>query len=407
MPANNRRVVITGIGMVTSIGIGKDEFFKNLISGTSGIGDVERFDVSKFTLKRAGEIKNFEPESFMPKSFSGKIGRGSQLAVAAAKLAIEDSGIKLKKDRNQNIGIIIGTTMGEIPSMEMIDRFWVEKGEDDVYTTNVMRFPVNNLADNIGYLFNLVGDNCVIPTACAAGNYSIGYAFDLIRTGRRDAMLAGGTDPLSKIAFTGFNRLFAMAPEKCQPFDKNRKGMMIGEGSAVLIIEDLETAQNRKADIYAEILGYGLSCDAFNMTIPSEKGISKVMEKAIKNSGIKKEDADYISAHGTGTGPNDKTESASIKNVFGELAKGIPVSSIKSMLGHTMGTASALEAITCCLAVKNNVIPPTINFETADPECDIDCVPNKARDKEVEIALNNSFAFGGNNACLVVKKFKE
>ena len=405
MPAS-RRVVITGIGAVTSIGIGKDDFWKNLIAGTSGIGEVERFDTSKFTLKRAGEIKGFNPDDFIPKNVSKKIGRGSQLTIAATKLALEDGKLNIGKNEARDIGIIIGTTMGESPSIEVIDRFWAEKGEDDVYASSVAKFPVNNLSDNAGYFFDFSGDNCVIPTACAAGNYSIGYAFDLIRTGRRDVILAGGADPLSRLAFTGFNRLFAMAPEKCQPFDKNRKGMIVGEGAAVLIVESLENAEKRNAKIYAEILGYGLSCDAFNMTIPSEKGIRKVMEKGIRNSGIKKEDVDYISAHGTGTGPNDKAETRAMKDVFGDLAKDIPVSSIKSMLGHTMGTASALEAATCCLAIQNSIIPPTINYETPDPECDLDYVPNKSREKEVNIALNNSYAFGGNNACLVLRKYE-
>jgi 3-oxoacyl-[acyl-carrier-protein] synthase II len=226
----------------------------------------------------------------------------------------------------------------------------------------------------------------------------------MIRTGRCDLVLAGGSDPLSKLAFTGFNRLFAMASDRCQPFDKNRKGMMLGEGGAVLVLEEYSRARARGAKIYAEVLGYGLSCDASNMTIPSEKGVAKVMEKAIRNSRISKRDVDYISAHGTGTGLNDKTESAAIKDVFGDLARSIPVSSIKSMLGHTMGAASAIEAISCCLAIRDGMIPPTMNYETPDGECDLDCVPNEARKKDVRVALNNSFAFGGNNACVVFSK---
>jgi 3-oxoacyl-[acyl-carrier-protein] synthase II len=308
-------------------------------------------------------------------------------------------------DLQDAVAIIIGTTMGEVPSLEMIDRFWTEKGEEDVYVSNVQKFPVNNLADSVASFFKISGQAYVIPTACAAGNYSIGYAFDLIRTGKIDLAFAGGADPLSKLAFTGFNRLFAMAPDKCQPFDKNRRGMMAGEGGAVLLIESLEHARKRDAKIYAEILGYGLSCDAFNMTIQSEKGICKVMEKALRNSGVEKDRVDYISAHGTGTGLNDKTETAAIKAVFGEIASRIPISSIKSMLGHTMGTASVLEAIACCMAIEDSIIPPTINYETPDEDCDIDCVPNKARKKEIRIALNNSFAFGGNNACVALGKF--
>ncbi len=394
------------MGVVSSIGIGKDEFWKNIIAGKSGISEVERFDTSTFPTHCAGEIKGFRADDFMPKEISQNIGRCSQLAIAAAKLALEDGMMNIEKDKTDGLGIIIGTTMGEVPSIEMIDRFWVKDGENGVYSSNVKKFPVNNISDNVASFFGFTGYNYVIPTACAAGNYSIGYAFDIIRTGRQDIMLAGGADPLSRLAFTGFNRLFAMAPEKCQPFDKNRKGMILGEGGAIVLVESLERAKDRGAKIYAEILGYALSCDAHNMTIPSRKGITKVIEKAVNNSGIKKKDVGYISAHGTGTGLNDKTEVASIKEVFGSLAQDIPVSSIKSMLGHTMGTASALEAIACCLAICDGVIPPTINFETPDPECDIDCVPNNSRKKDVRVALNNSFAFGGNNACLAVARYE-
>lgn len=403
MPAS-KRVVITGMGVVSSIGIGKDDFWKSALSGKSGIGEIERFETSEFPMHRAGEIKNFVAEEYMTKTASSLIGRGSQLAIAATRIALDDSQLAVA-DIDQ-IGVIIGTTMGEIPALEIMDKFWTKKGEDDVYSSNVLKFPVNNLSDNVARFFKLTSYSCVIPTACAAGNYSIGYAFDLIRSGRKNLILAGGADPLSRLAFTGFNRLFAMAPEKCQPFDKNRKGMMLGEGGATLLVEGLEHALNRGAKIYAEILGYGLSCDAFNMTIQSEDGIVKVMEKAIRNSGIDKKDVDYISAHGTGTGMNDKTETAAIKKVMGEYASKVPVSSIKSMLGHTMGTASALEAITCCLSIADGMIPPTMNLETPDPECDLDYVPNKARKKKVKIALNNSFAFGGNNACLVLSEYK-
>jgi 3-oxoacyl-[acyl-carrier-protein] synthase II len=246
----------------------------------------------------------------------------------------------------------------------------------------------------------------MISTACAAGNYAIGYGFDLIRMDRADAVFAGGSDPFSRISFTGFNQLSAVAPEKCQPFDKNRKGMMVAEGAGVLIMESLEAALKREAPIYAEILGYGLSCDAQHMTQPSVEGISACMIKATQDAAIEIDEIDYVSAHGTGTAANDRAECAAIKKVFGTRYKQIPVSSIKSMLGHTMGAASALEAITCALVVRNDIIPPTINYETPDPECDVDCVANQARKRIVNIALNNSFAFGGNNASLVLKKFK-
>lgn len=220
-------------------------------------------------------------------------------------------------------------------------------------------------------------------------------------------MMAGGADPFSRIAFTGFNRLFAVAPEKCQPFDRNRKGMMVGEGAGVLFLESSDSAKKRKADIYAEIAGYALSCDAHHMTAPSAEGITQVIRKAMKNSGIDADEVDYISAHGTGTLANDKAECAAAREVFTERCKKIPMSSIKSMLGHTMGAASAIEAIACCLAIKESIVPPTINYEIPDPECDIDCVPNKARKQPVKVALNNSLAFGGNNACLVVRRYEE
>jgi len=244
----------------------------------------------------------------------------------------------------------------------------------------------------------------LLPTACAAGNYAIGYGFDQLQLGRADVMIVGGADAMSRIAFTGFNRLFAMAPDKCQPFDKNRKGMMVGEGAGMLILEALESALKRKAPIYAEILGYGMSCDAHHMTIPEVRGVARVMKSALGSTGVKPEEVDYLNAHGTGTVPNDKTESAAIWQVFGDYTPSLAVSSIKSMTAHTMGAASALEAIATVLAVKNDLIPPTINFETKDPECDIDCVPNTARKKKVHIALSNSFAFGGNNSTLILKK---
>jgi 3-oxoacyl-[acyl-carrier-protein] synthase II len=245
----------------------------------------------------------------------------------------------------------------------------------------------------------------IFSTACSAGNYAVGYGFDLITLGRAQVVLAGGFDALSKVAFTGFNQFSAVSPDKCRPFDKNRKGMMVAEGAGMLVLESLESALERKALIYAEVLGYGLSCDAHHMTTSLVDGIKLCMIKALSEAGVSAEDIDYISAHGTGTLTNDKNECAAINEIFGHRYKKIPTSSIKSMLGHTMGAASAIEAIACALAVKNDMIPPTINYETPDAECDIDCVPNHSRKHVVTIALNNSYAFGGNNACLVLKKF--
>lgn len=403
----NKRVVVTGLGVISSIGIGKDDFWKSLIAGKSGISEIGTFDTSKYDTHMGGEVKDFDPMNFMPYEYTKEMGKASQFAVAASKLALEDAKLALSKVKKGRIGVIIGTTMADIQAMEQIDKYWMGKGEEDVWTTNIVKYPSNDLSDNVAFYFGISGPNLVIPTACSAGNYAIGYSYDLIRSGRTDVMLAGGSDPMSRITYTGFSRLFAMASDKCRPFDKNRKGMMVGEGAGILVLEEIGHARKRGAQIYAEVLGYGLSCDAHHMTAPTLNGITLVLERTIKNSGIKKDGVNYVCAHGTGTPSNDKTECKAIKNVFGKRFRKIPVSSIKSMLGHTMGAASALEAISTVLTIKHGVIPPTINFEEDDPECEgVDCVPNKARKKNINIALNNSLAFGGNNACTVFKRYE-
>ncbi len=399
---NKRRVVVTGLGVVSSVGIGKDEFWKAIINGKSGISRVTSFDTKEFRCHYAGEIKNFIPEDFIAKRKIQFLGRTSQLAIAAASLALKDSRLSLRNIGKERAGVFIGTTMGERPLEESIDA-WIKEGSDKINKTKILQSSPNNLSANIANYFKLLGPNYLIPTACAAGNYAIGYGFDLIKKGDIDYAVVGGADSFSKVAFCGFHRLYAMAHEKCQPFDKNRRGMLVGEGAGILVLEPIEFALRRKSNIYAEILGYGISCDAYHMTASHVEGVEKVIRKALKEADIQKEEVDYINAHGTGTQSNDKTECAAIKNLFKERSKTIPVSSIKSMLGHTMGAASAIEALACCLTVKENIIPPTINFETPDPECDIDCVPNRAKVKKVNIALNNGFAFGGNNSCLVVK----
>ncbi|MBI5408536.1 MAG: beta-ketoacyl-[acyl-carrier-protein] synthase family protein [Nitrospirae bacterium] len=401
---NNRRVVVTGLGVVSSVGIGREDFWKAVLQGRSGISRVSSFDTGEFRCHYAGEITNFHPEEFIDKRKVRYFGRTSQLAVAAASLALEDANLPLKNIRQKRTGVIMGTTMGEKPQEESIDE-WVKKGPDRISRIKILQSSANNIPANISIHFKINGPNFLVPTACAAGNYAIGYGYDLIRKGDLDCAIVGGSDAFSKLVFSGFHRIYAMSPEKCRPFDKNRKGMMVGEGAAILVLEPLDAVLKRDSVIYAEIAGYGLSCDAYHMTASQVDGIEKAIRKALKDADIKKEEVDYINAHGTGTQGNDKNECAAIKKVFSENYKAVPISSIKSMLGHPMGAASAIEALTCCLVVKDNIIPPTINFETADPICDIDCVPNKSRVKRVNIALNNGFAFGGNNSCLVIKKF--
>jgi 3-oxoacyl-[acyl-carrier-protein] synthase II len=403
----NRRVVITGLGVISSIGIGRDDFWDSLLNGKSGISPVTSFDSTNYFTHNGGEVKYFEPKAFIPEERIGSLSRASQFAVAASKLAMNDSGLFRGSFDGKRVGTCIGTTMGSVQTSEIINELIVLHGQMVFDNDLICQVPTHSTPSSVAREFSLSGPVMMFSTACSAGNYAIGYGFDLIQLGKADVVLAGGADPFSKVAFTGFNQFSAVAPEKCQPFDKNRKGMMVAEGAGILIIESLEHAKKRNAQIYAEIVGYGLSCDAHHMTLPSVEGISRCMLKALSNAGVKKEEVDYISAHGTGTLANDKTECAAIKEVFGALHKNIPISSIKSMLGHTMGAASALEAITCALAIKNDIIPPTINYETPDPECDIDCVPNQPRKHTVGIALNNSYAFGGNNASLVMKKFIE
>ena len=397
----DRRVVITGLGVVSSLGIGWQDFWKNLIAGKSGISRISSFDTSKYDRHYAGEIKDFHPEEFINKKRVSHLGRASQMAIAAGKLALDDAGFSISKRKVNDIAVCMGTTTGEIQLLERFNDFRFN-GVNHYKTDMFSVFPANSLSSSLSREFHLVNKNYMFTAACASGNYAIGYACDLIRNGKTKFALAGGADAFSRIVFTGFGRIFSIAPEMCQPFDKNRKGMIPGEGAGIVFMETLESARERDVEIYAEVLGSGLACDAHHMTNPTVDGISKAMVKAIKSSMVLIDDIDYISAHGTGTRGNDKAESLALNKVFGRRLKDIPVSSIKSMLGHTMGAASAIETITCCLTIKNGVIPPTINFKERDPECNVYCVPNESIKREVKVVLNNSQAFGGNNACLVL-----
>jgi 3-oxoacyl-[acyl-carrier-protein] synthase II len=400
----SKRVVITGLGVISSIGIGWKEFWGNLLIGKSGISPVSSIDTTDHFTHNGGEAHNFKPEQVAIKNRSPFLNRASEMALAATTLALEDSGLTNDYLTIYTTGVSFGTTFGAIQTIELINNLLL--GNQEINSRLCHQLLTHSTPSAVATGKTCSGPNFMFSTACSAGNYAIGYGFDMIRLGRADIVLAGASDPFSRIAFTGFNQFSAVAPEKCQPFDKNRKGMMVAEGAGVLVLESLENALRRKAPIYAEIAGYGLSCDAHHMTTASVEGITSCMKKAMQESGISIDRVDYISAHGTGTVANDRMECFAIKEIFGDRYKNIPVSSIKSMLGHTMGAASALEAIACSLAVKNNFIPPTINFETPDPECDIDCVPNQARKHIVNVALNNSYAFGGNNASLVLRKFK-
>ncbi len=402
------RVVVTGLGVVSAIGFGREVFWDNLLLGKSGLSQITSFETQGLRNRIAAEIRGFSSHKYMRSESLKNCGKASQYATVAASMALQDSGMPVDKDKNSALeaDVIIGTTMGECQAIESADAEWVWHGEDSVPANLVSQYPSNNIAMNVSRELNITGHSIVIPTACAAGNYAIGYGYDLIKSGRSLRVLAGGADAFSRIAYTGFSRMMAMAEIRCSPFDKNRRGMILGEGSGFLVLESLTSAELRKAPIYAEVIGYGLSCDAAHMTIPDRDGIVKAIAKAIRESGISLGEVDYICAHGTGTPANDEAECAAINRIFGEKTKHIPINSIKSMIGHAMGAASALEAIACCMAVHDDKIPPTINYVDRDDKCDIDCVPNEYRKKKVKIALNNSFAFGGNNSCVVFSKIK-
>lgn len=400
-----RRVVVTGLGVVSSLGIGWQEFWKNLLAGKSGISKITAFDTSQYDRHYGGEVKDFDPTRFMSRKKTQYLGRASQMAIAASILALKDGKFFLRKkiDRDR-MGVFVGTTAGEIQILEELDDYKF-KNRRKFNSSLMLVYPASSLSVNVSLEHKFNNRSYVFPTACASGNYALGYAFDQIRSSKLDYALAGGADAFSRIVFTGFGQLYAIAPGKCQPFDKNRQGMIPGEGAGMLLLESLETARKRRALIYAEVLGYGMSCDAYDMIKPAVVGISKALQKALKNSRVNADQVDYISAHGTGTIENDMAECQAINRVFGKRTPKIPVSSIKSMLGHTMGAGSAFGAIACCLAIKDGHIPPTINHEKDDSKCNIDCVPNKSQRKKLKIVLNSSQAFGGNNGCVLFQKF--
>lgn len=399
-------VVVTGIGLVTSIGQGRESVWRNLLAGQSGISRVESFDPSRHAASLGGEIKGFSPDGFRrldPRA----IGRASQLAVVAARLALADASLGEGSPglpAAERIGVAMGTTSGEPGQVETFDDLYLAGERDRIGPEIATLYPSHVIAAHIAAEFGFGGPLVMLPAACAAGNYAIGWSLDALRAGRADLMLAGGADAFSRITYTGFARLGAIAPELCQPFDRNRKGMVPGEGAAVLVLERLDSALARGARIFAEVAGYGLSCDAHHMTAahPEGDGAARAMREALRHAGEDAEAVDYVSAHGTGTPTNDKLETKAMKQVFGQ--RRVPTSSIKSMLGHTMGAASAIESGVCALAVAEDRVPPTIHFSEPDPECDLDCVPNVARELPVRVAMNNAYAFGGNNASVIFRK---
>jgi len=408
------RAVITGMGVVSPVGNHLDEFWNNVIEGKSGIGLLTRFDTTDLPTKVAGEVKNFEPTEWINKKESRHMDRFAQFAIAAAKMALQDSGLDLEKVDKERAGAVMGCGIGGVITFEEQKEVLMTKGSGRITPFFVPMLISNMAAGHLSIEFGLQGSSMTIATACASATNAIGEALRIIQRGEADVVLCGGTEaPITRLAFAGFCAAKTMSTEKenpeqaCRPFDKRRSGFVMGEGAGVLVLESLEHAEARGAQVYAELAGYGSTSDAYHITtpIPGGDGAVRAMRLALKDAGVSFENVDYINAHGTSTGPNDATETAAIKTVFGSYASKLAVSSTKSMTGHLMGAAGAIEAIICALSIKRGVIPPTMNYGEPDPECDLDYVPNLARQQEVNVAMSNSLGFGGHNATIVLKKF--
>ncbi len=406
-----RRVAVTGIGLVTPVGVGNDVTWQAVCEGRSGVHRVTKFDPTEHKTQIAAEINDFDPELYMNAKEARKTDTFIQYAVTAAKFAIEDSGLEITEELSPRMGTIIGSGIGGMETYVNTVLTMNEKGPGRLspfFITNI----INNMAAGyVSIFFNAKGPNCCTTTACAASAHAIGYAAQAIRNGEADAMFAGGTEaPVIPLTFAGFNAMRALSTRNdepwraSRPFDKERDGFIIGEGSGMLILEELESAKKRGARIYAEIVGYGMSSDASHITAPSLDGPERCMKAALKDGEVNPDEVDYINAHGTSTPLNDANETNAIKQVFGERAYRIPVSSTKSMTGHLLGAAGAVEAAFSVLALEHGILPPTINYEFPDPECDLDYVPNEAREARIRTVLSNSFGFGGTNASLIFRK---
>jgi len=392
------RVFITGVGVVSSIGLGKDAFFQSLAAGMSGIGPVEAFDVSSLGRTNAGEVKGFTPRDHLTAAEARRMGRCSQMALAAARMAVADAALPEGALKGPRASVVLGTTMGEADVLEDLDHAWIQRGLAGVRRAWLPKYGSTLLPIHVARALGAEGQVLTLPAACAAGNYAIGFACDLIRAGKADVIVTGAAEMLQELQYAGFVRLAAMAPAKCQPFDLNRQGLILGEGAGILVVESEAHAVRRNARVLAEVGGHGMTCDAYHITRPHPDAAGSIgaMRQALERSGITPEAVDFVNAHGTGTKHNDSAESKVMREVFGD--RKVPISSMKSMLGHCMGAASALEAIGCVMTLETSIYPPTIGFETPDPDCDVDVVANEARKGKAEIVLNNSLAFGGYNS---------
>ena len=416
MVKGRKRVVVTGMGAVTPLGSSVEDYWSSLVAGKSGIRPMTLADPTDYPCKVSGEVPDFDPAQYVNPKEARRMARFTQLAVAAAALAIEDADLNLSKEDSERLGVVIGNGNGGFPTTEEGARVLFERGGMKLSPFFIPMILPNMAAANVSRLFGLKGYTSTVITACAAGNQGIGEGTEAIRRGAADVILAGGCEAgICELGLGGFNVIKALSrregdPTKAsRPFDADRDGFVPAEGAGILMLESLEHATNRGANILAEIVGYAVSSDAFHAVQPDEdgSGAARAMKWAIENAGLGPNDIDYINAHGTSTPMNDLVETLAIKKTFGEQAYKVPISSTKSMIGHALGGAGAIEAVACIQSIRNNQIHPTINYETPDPDCDLDYVPNKARSLEVNNVLSNSFGFGGQNACVVFSGFEE
>ncbi|MBI5099290.1 MAG: beta-ketoacyl-ACP synthase II [Nitrospirae bacterium] len=409
-----RRVVITGVGMVTPLGTGTEKSWKGLLEGRPAVRIITHFNPEGLPCQIAAEIPDFEIDRFIEIKEQKKMDRFIHLGLAAATLAMEDSGLKVTEGNADRIGVIVGAGVGGLSAIEHYKQVLLEKGPKRVSPFFIPMTIINLTSGQISIRFGVKGPNSAVATACATGTHSIGDAFKLIQHGVADAMICGGTEAcITPLGIAGFTSMKALstrndAPEKAsRPFDRDRDGFVMGEGAGVLVLEEMENAVNRGARIYAELTGYGLNSDAYHITSPSPngEGAAKCMGLALKDAGISPEEIDYINAHGTSTKYGDELETLAIKKVFGSHAHKLCISSTKSMIGHLLGASGGVEAGICALSIYNKIVPPTINLDNPDPECDLDYLPHKSRPLYINIAISNSFGFGGTNACLIFKKY--
>jgi 3-oxoacyl-[acyl-carrier-protein] synthase II len=409
-----RRVVITGVGAVSPLGTGNAANWDALVKGQSGIGLITRFDASDMPVKVAGEVKGFNAEDFIDKKEIKKMDLFIQYAMGAAHFAMEDSGLVINEENAERVGVLVGAGLGGLPTIEKYHDVLKESGHRKITPFFIPMLIINLAPGHISIKYGAKGPNLSSVSACATGTHSIGDAYHMIVRGDADAMIAGGTESVvTPLGIGGFAVMKALTDSRnddparaSRPFDKSRDGFVLAEGAGIVVMEEYESAKKRGAKIYAEVVGYGLTGDAYHMTAPSPggEGAARCMKMALKNAGVNPEQVNYINAHGTSTPFNDLNESLAIKSVFGEHAYKLMVSSTKSMTGHLLGAAGGLEAVFCCMAMDKSVAPPTINYEEPDPECDLDYVPNTARDASIEYSMSNSLGFGGTNATLLFRK---